>query len=60
MPVELSGRAPRQKSELFPHIAELTGMDASDPILCKALAYRITQAFKLHWKRKRLGCDGIR
>ncbi len=34
------------------------GMDAADPVLCKALAYRIVQSMTLQWKRKRIGSDG--
>ena len=35
-------------------------MDAADPALCRALAYRIVQAITLHWKRGRLGSEVIR
>ena len=41
-------------------VAEAKGMDAADPALCKALAYRIVQALTLHWKRKRIGSEGLR
>ena len=56
----LAEHGPQDTRELSKRIAELKGMDASDPVLCKALAYRIIQALTLHWKRKRLGSEGIR
>ena len=46
--------------ELTRRGAVATGLDAADPVLCKALAYRIVQALTLQWKRKRLGSEGIR
>ncbi len=38
----------------------LAFQDAADPVLCKALAYRIVQSMSLQWKRKRIGSEGIR
>ena len=46
--------------ELSKRVAEAKGMDASDPALCKALAYCIVQALTLHWKRGKLGSEGLR
>ncbi len=46
--------------ELSRWVATTKGMDAADPVLCKALAYRIVQSMSLQWKRKRIGSEGIR
>ncbi|MBE7159284.1 MAG: hypothetical protein INR62_12790 [Rhodospirillales bacterium] len=35
-------------------------MDADDPVLCKALAYRIVQALRLQWKMGKVKGDGMR
>ncbi len=56
----LTEHGPQDTRELSRRIAEAKGMDAADPVLCKALAYRIIQALTLQWKRKRIGSEGIR
>lgn len=56
----LGEHGPQDTRELSRRVAEAKAMDASDPVLCKALAYRIVQALTLQWKRGKLGSDGIR
>ncbi len=56
----LASHGPQDTRELAKRIAEAKGMDAADPVLRKALAYRIVQALTLQWKRGGLGSDGIR
>ncbi len=56
----LAEHGPMDTRELSRWVATSKGMDAADPVLCKALAYRIVQSMTLQWKRKRIGSDGIR
>ena len=56
----LSENGPMDTRELSRWVATTKGMDAADPVLCKALAYRIVQSMSLQWKRKRIGSEGIR
>ena len=56
----LKEHGPQDTRELSRRVAEAKAMDASDPVLCKALAYRIVQALTLQWKRGKLGSEGIR
>ncbi|RYC31884.1 hypothetical protein D3273_10625 [Lichenibacterium minor] len=56
----LAERGPMDTRELSRWVATSKGMDAADPVLCKALAYRIVQSMTLQWKRKRIGSEGIR
>ena len=53
----LKEHGPQDTRELSRRVAEAKAMDASDPVLCKALAYRIVRALTLQWK---LGSDRIR
>ena len=56
----LKEHGPQDTRELSRRVAEAKAMDASDSVLCKALAYRIVQALTLQWKRGKLGSEGIR
>ena len=56
----LAENGPMDTRELSRWVATSKGMDAADPVLCKALAYRIVQSMSLQWKRKRIGSEGIR
>ena len=56
----LGEHGPQDTRELSRRIAEAKGMDAADPVLCKAFAYRIVQALTLQWKRGKLGSEGLR
>ncbi len=56
----LASHGPQDTRELARRVAEAKGMDAADPVLRKALAYRIVQALTLQWKRGGLGSEGIR
>ncbi len=47
----LGEHGPQDTRELSKRVAEAKGMDAADPVLCKAIAYRIVQAMTLQWKR---------
>ena len=51
---------PQDTRELARRVAEAKGLDVADPLLRKALAYRIVQALTLQWKRRQLGSKGIR
>jgi hypothetical protein len=56
----LRKHGPQDTRELSKRVAIAKAMDADDPVLCKALAYRIVQALTLQWKRGKLGSEGIR
>jgi len=56
----LASNGPQDTRELARRVAEAKGMDAADPVLRKALAYRIVQALTLQWKRGGLGSEGLR
>ncbi len=56
----LAEHGPMDTRELSRWVATSKGMDAADPVLCKALAYRIVQSMTLQWKRKKIGSEGIR
>lgn len=56
----LASHGPQDTRELARLIAEAKGLDAADPVLRKALAYRIVQALTLQWKRGGIGSEGIR
>ncbi len=55
----LASHGPQDTRELARRVAEAKGMDSADPVLRKALAYRIVQALTLQWKRGGLGSEGI-
>ncbi len=52
----LAEHGPQDTRELALRVAKC--MDAADPVLRKALAYRIVQALTLQWKRGGLGSEG--
>ena len=54
----LAAEGPLDTRQLALRVAATTGLDASDPMLRKALAYRIIQAMTLAWKRGKIGCEG--
>lgn len=56
----LASHGPQDTRELAWRVAEAKGLDAADPVLRKALAYRIVQALTLQWKRGGIGSEGIR
>ena len=56
----LAQEGPLDTRELAWRVATAKGLDASDAVLRKALAYRIVQALTLQWKRGVLGSDGVR
>ena len=56
----LKEHGPQDTRELSRRVAEAKAMDVADPVLCKALAYRIVQALTLQWKRGKLESEGIR
>ena len=54
----LAPHGPQDTRDLAQCVAEAKGLDAADPVLRKALAYRIVQALTLQWKRGGLGSEG--
>ena len=56
----LEAEGPLDTRQLALRVAKATGLDGSDPMLRKALAYRIVQAMTIAWKRGKIGCDGKR
>lgn len=54
----LEAEGPLDTRQLALRVAAATGLDATDPMLRKALAYRIVQAMTLAWKRGKIGCVG--
>ncbi len=56
----LEAEGPLDTRQLASRVAAATGLDASDPMLRKALAYRIVQAMTLAWKRGKMGSEGKR
>ncbi len=56
----LEAEGPLDTRQLAVRVVAATGLDASDPMLRKALSYRIVQAMTLAWNRGKMGSEGIR
>lgn len=54
----LEAEGPLDTRQLALQVAAATGLDGSDPMLRKALAYRIVQAMTLAWRRGKVGSEG--